>query len=78
VRYLLAAIVLGGALAGAVWLHDYRSWTKEVCIAPVKCSRPYRPSWADPAAVGGAVVGLGLAAAILASRGRSRNFAKPS
>jgi len=76
VRYLLAAIVLGVSLAGAVWLHGYRETRHHTFADGGTTTLSVHPSWADPAAVGGAVVGVGLAAAILTAR--RRNFAKPS
>ena len=77
-RVVLAAVVLAASLAGAVWLHsgyEAESFTTECDAGPlgtVPCTRERKAEWQDPAAIALAVMGIGVAGAILVPLSRSR------
>lgn len=74
-RVLLAAAILAASLAGAVWLHAPSTRLTDAVVRNCgetalgrTCSTTQakvRGNWQDPAAIALAVLGLGVAAAIL-------------
>lgn len=62
VRVLVGGIVVVGAFAGAEWAHDYKPWVAVDCGLSEPCRTRRQPSWADPATIGLAIVGLGAMA----------------
>lgn len=84
-KAVVAVVVAAVALAGAVWLHSYET-TRDVQTTRAQGNggrvynfrRPFtttvqeHPSWADPAALALAVLGLGFAGVLVFS-GRSQS-----
>jgi hypothetical protein len=77
VRIFLAALLLAGALGGAVWLHGHRVLRHYDCGYSEPCGIRRHPSWADPAAIALAVVGFGAAGGIISAGRRKRDSASP-
>ena len=88
-RIYYAGVILGLALAAAVWLYTYEVWTLVEYIG--RDGRAFRPAervrvqpwWGAPAAVTVAVVGAGISVWLLPERPRvlrrvSAHFAKGS